>query len=65
MVDADLGITFMPEMAEGSAILRNTRVRTYPLDDRSYREIGLAWRKGSGRVDEFRLIGELLNRFRT
>jgi LysR family hydrogen peroxide-inducible transcriptional activator len=65
MVDADLGITFLPEMAEGSAILRNTRVRTYPLDDRSYREIGLAWRKGSGRVDEFRLLGELINRFRT
>ncbi len=28
MVDADLGITFLPEMAAGSALLRNTQVRT-------------------------------------
>ena len=52
MVDADLGITFLPEMAEGSAILRNTRVRLYPIGERSHRSIGLAWRKGSGRVEE-------------
>lgn len=58
MVDADLGITFLPEMAEGSALLRNTRVRLYPLAESSYRQIGLAWRKGSGRVEEFRLLGE-------
>jgi LysR family hydrogen peroxide-inducible transcriptional activator len=60
MVDADLGITFLPEMAEKSALLRNTRVRVYPLRDHSYRTIGLVWRKGSGRVDEFRLLGEFL-----
>ena len=64
MVDADLGITFLPEMADDSAILRNTRVKTYPLSDRSYREIGLVWRKGSARVEEFRLLGELLKRLR-
>jgi LysR family hydrogen peroxide-inducible transcriptional activator len=64
MVDADLGITFLPEMAEGSAILRKTRVRLYPLQDSSYRTIGLAWRKGSARGEEFRLLGELIARFR-
>jgi LysR family transcriptional regulator, hydrogen peroxide-inducible genes activator len=64
MVDADLGITFLPEMAEGSAILRKTRVRLYPLQDSSYRTIGLAWRKGSARSEEFRLLGELITRFR-
>ena len=58
MVDADLGITFLPEMARDSALLRNTRVRLSPLDERSYRTIGLAWRKGSRRADEFRLLGE-------
>jgi LysR family hydrogen peroxide-inducible transcriptional activator len=58
MVDADLGITFLPAMAEGSAMLRNTSVRLYPLAESSYRQIGLAWRKGSGRVEEFRLLGE-------
>ena len=60
MVDADLGITFLPEMAQGSSLLRNTRVRLYPLDEKSYRTIGLVWRKGSRRGEEFRLLGEFL-----
>lgn len=60
MVDADLGITFLPEMARDSALLRNTRVRLSPLDERSYRTIGLAWRKGSRQADEFRLLGDFL-----
>lgn len=58
MVDADLGITFLPEMARDSALLRNTRVRLSPLDERSYRTIGLAWRKGSRQAEEFRLLGD-------
>ena len=58
MVDADLGITFLPEMARDSTLLRSTRVRLYPMDERSYRTIGLVWRKGSRRVDEFRLLGQ-------
>ena len=57
MVDADLGITFLPEMARGSSILRNTRVRLYPMRESSYRTIGLAWRRGSRRAAEFRLLG--------
>jgi LysR family hydrogen peroxide-inducible transcriptional activator len=61
MVDADLGITFLPEMAQGSSILRNTRVRLRPLSDNNYRTIGLAWRKGSDRADEFRKLGEFLS----
>ena len=60
MVDADLGITFLPEMARGSALLKNTRVRLHPMDERSYREIGLVWRKGSGRIGEFRQLGEFI-----
>ena len=58
MVDADLGMTFLPEMARGSALLKNTRVRMHPMTEKSYREIGLAWRKGSDRVEEFRLFGD-------
>ena len=60
MVDADLGITFLPAMAEGSVMLRNTRVKLSPLSENSYREIGLAWRKGSNRVEEFEMLGEFL-----
>ena len=62
MVDADLGITFLPEMAEGSALLAGTRVKTFPLPERSYREIGLAWRRGSARGDEFRELGDHVKR---
>jgi len=60
MVDADLGITFLPEMAQGSSLLRNTRVRLQALGEKSYRTIGLAWRKGSARAEEFRLLGKFI-----
>ena len=60
MVDADMGITFLPEMAVNSALLRNTKVQLHPLSERSYRNIGIAWRKGSNRVEEFELLGEFI-----
>lgn len=60
MVDADLGITFLPEMSRGSSLLRNTRVKLSELGDLSYRTIGLAWRKGSRRDEEFHLLGKFL-----
>lgn len=60
MVDADLGITFLPEMAVGSALLQNTQVKTYPMSDRSFRTIALAWRRGSARGKEFRELGEFI-----
>ena len=62
MVDADLGITYLPEMAQDSALLRNTRVQMYSIGDNSYRTIGLVWRKGSGRVEEFKMLGEFLKK---
>jgi LysR family hydrogen peroxide-inducible transcriptional activator len=60
MVDADLGITFLPAMAEGSALLANTRVKTYPLDRDASREIGLVWRRGSRKAGEFRQLAEFI-----
>jgi len=60
MVDADLGITYLPEMARDSALLRNTSVKLWPISERSYRTIGLVWRKGSRRAAEFRLLGKFL-----
>jgi LysR family hydrogen peroxide-inducible transcriptional activator len=60
MIDADLGVTFIPEMALGSSMLRNTQVKTWPIKSASYREIGLVWRKGSMRGKEFRLLGEFI-----
>jgi len=64
MVDADLGITFLPEMAEGSALLQNTQVRTYPLGEKSYRTIALVWRRGSTRAEEFKVLGKFITEHR-
>ena len=60
MVDADLGVTYLPEMAIGSSLLRNTRIKTTALDSESYREIGLVWRKASTRNEEFELLGRFI-----
>lgn len=58
MVDADLGVTFLPEMARGSSLLKKTRVKLHEIGEKSFRTIGLAWRKGSARAEEFRLLGQ-------
>ena len=63
MIDADLGVSFLPEMAEGSSILAGTRVRTYPLRDDAHRRIALAWRRGGGRDTGFRRLGEFIRQF--
>ncbi len=64
MVDADLGITFLPEMAEDSTLLQNTHVKTYPLGGKSHRTIALVWRRGSPRAAEFKMLGEFIAQHR-
>jgi hypothetical protein len=39
-------------------------VRLYAVDDKSHRTIALAWRKGSSREDEFRMLGAFLRDIR-
>lgn len=60
MVDAEIGITYLTEISQGSALLQNTTVETYPLPDATCRKIGLTWRKGSVHFEEFKLLGELI-----
>ncbi len=60
MVDSDLGITFVPEMAVESGLLKQTKVMTADLKEKSYREIGLAWRKSSVRKEEFKLLADVI-----
>lgn len=60
MVDADLGVTFLPAMSSDSAMLKSTSVALHPVTDGGFRTIALAWRKGSGRAEEFRLLGEFI-----
>lgn len=60
MVESDIGITFVPEMARGSALLRGTRIATYPMSSAGHRDIALIWRKGSNHGDEFRALGNFI-----
>jgi DNA-binding transcriptional LysR family regulator len=48
MVDNDLGVTLVPDMALG--LLNNTHINTIRLPiEEFYRDIGFAWRKGHSR----------------
>ncbi len=61
MVDNDLGLTMLPEMAIDAGILNGTQVVARPLEsDNAKREIVLAWRKNSPREADFRLLAEEL-----
>ncbi len=60
MVDADLGITYLPRLALDSTLLQNTDLRTYPLPEDGRRQIGLAWRQGSAFEAPFRMLGRFI-----
>jgi len=60
MVEADLGVTYLPEMAKDSPMLKNTNIKTQAMPKSSHREIGLIWRKGSARGKEFKMLGEFI-----
>ncbi len=61
MVNNDLGLTMLPEMALEAGILNGTDVVARPLKNKSAkREIALIWRKNSPRAEEFELLAEEL-----
>lgn len=60
MIDADMAVSYLPEMAAKSALLKNTKVKLKELSDRNYRMIGLVWHKDSNREQEFRLLGDFI-----
>ncbi|MGR9114679.1 MAG: LysR substrate-binding domain-containing protein [Gammaproteobacteria bacterium] len=60
MVSNDLGVTFIPEMARQSAMLLDSQITLKAINDDSYREIGLVWRKNSGHDMEFRMLGDYI-----
>lgn len=69
MVNNDLGVTFLPEMAIASGILNDTDIKISQLADKSknYREIGFAWRIQSNRTEEleqlFNLVKQQISHF--
>ncbi len=61
MVDNGLGLTLVPQMAVSAGILDGTGIVTRHLDAKvTSRRIALAWRKGSPRATEFKMLGEAL-----
>jgi LysR family hydrogen peroxide-inducible transcriptional activator len=61
LVNNDLGLTMLPEMALKAGILAGTDVVARPVDSpTAKREIVLAWRKNSPREADFMLLAEEL-----
>ena len=60
MVDSDLGVSFIPEMALGSSLLKGSRISVYPMNKTYVRQIALAWRSSSARSEEFNQLGEMM-----
>ena len=61
MVDNDLGLTMLPEMAIDAGILAGTQVVARPVEsETAKREIVLVWRKNSPRSEDFKLLAEEL-----
>jgi LysR family hydrogen peroxide-inducible transcriptional activator len=61
MVDNGLGTTLLPVLAVEAGLLRGTSLVSRPfISDNPAREIGLVWRKGTGRRHEFILLAQEL-----
>jgi LysR family transcriptional regulator, hydrogen peroxide-inducible genes activator len=60
MVNNDLGVTFISEMAAQSVLAMDCQINLKPLGEESYREIGLVWRKNSSHHGDFRKLGEFI-----
>jgi len=56
MVKNDIGITYLPKISLDSNLVKQSNLEFQNLNENSYREIGLVWRKGSSRIEEFKLL---------
>src|SRR3546814_18059899 len=62
MVDNDLGVTLLPEMAIDAGLLRGTSVVARPLGAAgAFREIEMVWRATRPRAEEFQMVSGELN----
>ena len=61
MVGSGLGVTFLPAMAVAAGLTETADVAVMPLEaGHPSREIVVAWRSGSSRALEGRLLAETL-----
>lgn len=63
MVEHQLGVTFLPQMAINAGILDNKNMVATPSQSDAYRDIGILWRKTTGRIRDFRLFSQQLEVF--
>ena len=64
MVRSGLGTTLLPKLAVDQGLAEGAGLRAVPVrdgDDAPSRDLGLAWRRGSGREAEARALAELLS----
>jgi LysR family hydrogen peroxide-inducible transcriptional activator len=62
MVENGLGTTLSPTLAIDAGLLRGTNLVIRPLlNSELARKSGLAWRRGTGRREEFRLLTKELS----
>jgi len=63
MVDNGFGVTLLPQLAIDGGILSGTTLAVLPAaGEPPSREIGLVWRRGTGRQREFDLLASELGR---
>ncbi len=63
MVNHQPGITFLPNLAINSGILAGTNLVAVPVkNDQAYREIGVAWRATSHKIQSYTLLTDLIQR---
>lgn len=61
MVENGLGTTLLPQLAIDGGLLRGSKVITRPLEaNAEKRSVGVAWRKGTRRAEEFALLGRAI-----
>ena len=61
MVSSGLGVTFLPAMAVAGGLTDSASIATRPIaPGHASREIVVAWRDGSNRAAEGRLLAEVL-----
>lgn len=61
MADAGLGITLVPQLAVDAGLLKGTHLMLRPLNaSHKARKIGIAFRKGSARTEEFEALGRAI-----
>jgi LysR family hydrogen peroxide-inducible transcriptional activator len=63
MVEHQLGVTFLPQMAINAGILDNKNMIATPSQNDAYRDVGILWRKTTGRIRDFKLFSQQLESF--